>query len=86
MQSISKRFLAFIYAESRQVPKRIIEIINEFLAIFGEILCNKHHFNSFTFLLVHPLTDPFLPLCKEFKMLASKARVDSPQLDRYTLP
>ena len=86
MQSISKRFLAFIYAESRQVPKRIIQIINKFLAIFGEILCNRHHFNSFTFLLVHLLTYPFLPLWKELRMLASKAGTDSHQLDRYTLP
>ena len=72
---------AFIYAESRQVPKRIIQMINEFLAIFCEI---RHHFNSFTFLLVQLLTDPFLPLCKELKMRASEAGIDSHQLDKYT--
>ena len=55
MQSIPRRFLEFICAESRQKPKWIIQIINEVLGIFCTILCNKHQFNSFTFLRVHSL-------------------------------
>ena len=46
----------FKYDESRQTPKEIFQIINDFLAIFCTILCNRHQFHSFTFLLVHPLT------------------------------
>ena len=59
MQSISKRFLEFIWVEGRQAPKRIIKVISEILVIFCEILCNRHHFNSLTFLIVYLLTDSF---------------------------
>ena len=55
MQSIPKRFLAFTYAERMQTPKRIIQIINKFLAIFCTVLCNRHQFYSFTFLRIHSL-------------------------------
>ena len=55
MQSIPKRFLAFIYAEGRQSPKWIIQIINKFLAILCIVLFNRHQLHSFTSLRVHPL-------------------------------
>ena len=56
MQFIPRKFLEFICAESRQKPKWIIQIVNEvLLGIFCTILCDKHQFNSFTFLRVHPL-------------------------------
>ena len=53
IQSIPKRFLALIYAERKQTPKWTILIMNEFLAIFCKILCNRHQCNSFIFLRVH---------------------------------
>ena len=55
--------MACFYAEAgRQAPRKIIQIMNEFLAAFSnffvtsyEILCDRDLFNSFTFLHVHPL-------------------------------
>ena len=55
MQSIPTRFLEFICAEGRQTTKWIIQTVNELLAIFCTILCNRHQFNSFAFLRVHPI-------------------------------
>ena len=55
MHSAPKRFLVFVYAEGRQTPKEIIQIISEFLTIFSTALCDRHQFYSFILLRVHPL-------------------------------
>ena len=67
IQSIPKRFLALIYAERKQTSKWTILIMNEFLAIFCKILCNRHQCNSFIFLRVHHLPNLVcqFSLCEE---------------------
>ena len=61
MQSTPKRFLfGMDYAEGKQTPTGIIQIINKFLVIYCTVLCDRHQFLSFTFLRVHRLNKVLL--------------------------